>query len=47
MSGSVTSQPIYPDDPVTAAINAGLELRRHGRYIDPNHRTGPREFAGL
>jgi hypothetical protein len=46
-SESIKSQPIYPDDHVAAAINAGLELRRHGRYIDPNHRTGLREFAGL
>ena len=43
----VGDQPVHTDDHVVAAINAGLELRRHGRYIHPDHRTGLRELAGL
>lgn len=43
----VGDQPGHPEDHVAAAINAGLELRRHGRYIDPSYRTGLRELAGL
>lgn len=39
--------PVHADDHVVAAINAGLELRRHGRYIDPDHRTDLRRLAGL
>ena len=43
----VGDQPVHADDHVVAAINAGFELRRHGRYIDPDHRTGLRQLAGL
>ena len=43
----VGGQPTYPDDHVAAAINAGLELRRHGRYIDPDLRSGFRQLAGF
>jgi hypothetical protein len=40
-------QPSRTDDHVVAAINAGLELRYHGRYVDPSRRTQLRELAGL
>ena len=40
-------QPPQVDDHVAAAINAGLELRHHGRYVDPDRRTELRELAGL
>jgi len=41
------SSPTHPDDHVAAAINAGLELRHHGRFVDSKGRTGLRELVGL
>lgn len=38
-------QPDDPDDHVAAAINAGLELRHHGRYVTPSRRSELRELA--
>lgn len=35
------------DDHVAAAINAGLELRQHARFVRPKGRTDLRELAGL
>ena len=35
------------DDDVLAAINASLELRRHGRRLHPTRQTMLRELAGL
>ena len=36
-----------PDDDVLTAINASLELRRHGSRLRPRHRTMLRALAGL
>ena len=35
------------DDHAAAAINAVLELRHHGRYIEPTSRARLRELAGM
>ena len=35
------------DDHVMAAINAGLELRHHGRYVHPDWRPDLRELVDL
>lgn len=35
------------DDHVTAAINAGLELRHHSRYVHPDWRPDLRELVDL
>lgn len=40
-------QPIRSDDHVAAAINAGLELRHHSRFVDPKGRSDLRQLAGL
>ena len=40
-------QPAHPDDHVAEAINAGLELRHHSRYVRPDRRTDIRQLAGL
>jgi len=37
----------HTDDHVSAAINAGLELRHHSRFVDPERRTDLRQLAGL
>ena len=39
--------PTHTDDHVAAAINAGLELRHHSRFVDSKGRTDLRELAGL
>ena len=36
-----------PDDHVLTAINASLELRRHGRRLRPSRQTMLRDLAGL
>lgn len=43
----VGDQQAHSEDHVAAAINAGLELRHHSRYIDPSYRTGLRQLTGL
>ena len=35
------------DDGVLTAINASLELRRHGRRVHPSRQTMLRDLAGL
>ena len=40
-------QPTHHDDHVAEAINAGLELRHHSRYVNPNGRIDLRQLAGL
>ena len=39
--------PSHPDDHVAAAINAGLELRHHGRFVHDKGRSDLRKLAGL
>lgn len=39
--------PAESDDHVAAAINAGLELRHHGRYVTPQRRPDLRDIVGL